>query len=121
MLLGASPTLRDKLHDSGTSIALDNYFTSPVLFECLASHDIFAVGTCRTTRTSGAASYLQSLDRKLTKKGDMHYCRSGETGFVQWKDAKDVTFCSTIHIAEPSEEEREAGGGIDHVTPVPYE
>lgn len=130
VVLGASPLLSAKLDGSGVHVAMDNFFTSPTLFECLASHNIFAVGTCRSDRTAGAASYLESLGRTLHERGDMNFSRSGEMAFVHWRDSKDITFCSTIHIAQPSEEElaiqasEEEGAPVsvtDHFTPLPYE
>ncbi|CAN0297114.1 unnamed protein product [Pylaiella littoralis] len=121
VLLGASPVLSKKLDGSGVYIAMDSFFTNPMLFECLASHDIFAVGTCRSDRTAGAAAYLESLDRTLVERGDMNFCRAGEMAFVRWKDSKDVTLCSTIHIAQPGEKECARNEGIDHFTPLPYE
>lgn len=107
--------LRQKLDGSGTFIAMDNYFTSPTLFSCLASHEIYAVGTCRTLRTSGALPYMQSLGRTTPNRGDMTFCRSGEMAFVQWKDSKEIILCSTIHIGGAGQE----GGGIDHFKPLP--
>ncbi|CAM9572837.1 unnamed protein product [Pylaiella littoralis] len=121
VLLGASPVLSKKLDGSGVYIAIDSFFTSPTLFECLASHDIFAVGTCRSDKTAGATAYLESLNRTLVELGDMNFCRAGEMAFVRWKDSKDVTLCSTIHIAQPSKEECARNEGVDHFTPLPYE
>lgn len=117
VLLGECEILRQKLHGSGCFIAMDNYFTSPTLFACLASHDIFAVGTCRTNRTSGALPYLESLGREIPDRGDMSFCRSGDLAFVQWKDSKDIVLCSTTHIAEPPA----GGSGVNHFKPLPLE
>lgn len=116
VLLGECEVLREKLEGSGVFIAMDNYFTSPTLFECLASHDIFAVGTCRANRTAGAQGFLQSLGRTIPNRGDMNFCRSGEVAFVQWKDSKDIFLCSTIHIAQPKPGSK---SGIDHFKPLP--
>lgn len=119
VLLGACPVLKEKLVGSGVYIAMDNYFTNPTLFGCLASHDIFAVGTCRSDRTAGALPYLKSLRHNLAERGDMEFCRSGEIAFVRWKDSKEVLLCSSIHIAQPGEWEEPKDGGIDHFKPLP--
>jgi len=122
VLLEACGTLREKLVGSGVYIAMDNFFTSPTLFECLAYHDIFCVGTCRSDRTAGGLPYMQSLGCTLPERGDMNFCRSGEMAFVQWKDSKDVILCSTIHIAQPAASlDEEAAGGINHFKPYPLE
>ena len=115
VLLGECDLLRQKLDGSGVYLAMDNYFSSPTLFECLASHGIFAVGTCRSNRTAGAQAYLQNLGRTIPNRGDMNFCRSEEIAFVNWKDSKDISLTSTIHIAQPKED----AGGINHFKPVP--
>lgn len=116
VLLHACEELGQQIQGSGVYMAMDNFFTSPTLFECLQTHDVFAVGTCRANRTSGATSYWQSRERTLTKRGEMIFGRSGEMVFVQWRDSRDIIWCSTIHIAQPSVAEP---GGIDHFAPQP--
>ena len=118
VLLNECAVLGQKINGSGVFIAMDNYFTSPTLFECLASHDIFAVGTCRADRTAGAQAYLESLGRDIPNRGDMNFCRSGQVACVQWKDSKDIFLVSTIHIAQPAKGKEEAEG-VDHFKPLP--
>lgn len=119
VLLGECDVLRQKIDGSGVHIAMDNYFTSPTLFECLASHDIFAVGTCRSDRTAGADAYLDSLGRTIPNRGDMNFCRSGQVAFVEWKDSKEIFLVSTIHIAQPGTKVKQEARGIDHFKPLP--
>ncbi|CAB1104775.1 unnamed protein product [Ectocarpus sp. CCAP 1310/34] len=114
VLLEECETLRGKLVGSGVFIAMANYFTSPTLFACLASHDIFAVATCRSPRTCGALPYMESLGHTIPNRGDMTFCRSGEMAFVQWRDSKEILLYSTVHIGETGGE----GGGINHFKPV---
>ncbi|CAB1112975.1 unnamed protein product [Ectocarpus sp. CCAP 1310/34] len=118
VLLGECGVLRQKIDGSGVFIAMDNYFTSPTVFECLASYDIFAVGTCRADRTAGADAYLESLGRTIPNRGDMNLCRSGQVACVQWADSKGIFLISTIHFAQPAKGKEEAGG-IDHIKPLP--
>ena len=125
VLLDACKEFGDKIDGSGVHIAMDNYFTSPTLFECLAGHDIFAVGTCRVNRTAGAIPFLQSLDRIPVKRGDMNFARAGNVAFVQWLDSKDIILCSTIHLAQPraaigQPKKEDDDGGDDHFAPLPY-
>ncbi|CAB1105534.1 unnamed protein product [Ectocarpus sp. CCAP 1310/34] len=110
VLLGECGVLRQKIDGSEVFIAMDNYFTSLTLFECLASHDIFAVGTCRADRTAGADAYLETLGRTIPNRGDMNFCRSWQVACVQWTDSKDIFLISTIHVAQPAKGKEEAGG-----------
>ena len=47
VLFGACPVLAEQLRESGTYVAMDNFFTSPILFLCLLVQGVFAVGTLR--------------------------------------------------------------------------
>lgn len=118
-LLGASSELREKLEGSGVYIAMNDSVTSPTLFECLASHDIFAVGICRASVAAGAAQYWKSLDRTtLNKRRDANFCRSGELAFAQSKEGAklDSIVCSTIHVAQEAEKAA-SKGNMDHFIP----
>lgn len=98
---------------------MDNYFTSPTLFECLATHDIFALGTCRLDRTAGAVQFWDSLDRNVHERGQMIFARSGEIAIVQWENSKDLILCSSIYIAHPSVDAAQYEGE-DHFKPLLY-
>ncbi|CAN0269748.1 unnamed protein product, partial [Pylaiella littoralis] len=50
VMLDVYKPFSQKVIDSGVTIAMDNYFTSAALFLCLATRDIFAVGTLRSNR-----------------------------------------------------------------------
>ena len=52
---------------------MDNYFTSATLLLCLASHDIFAVGTVRKNRMGmdGALEFWAESDMSTVDRADM--------------------------------------------------
>lgn len=102
VILKTCPALAKQIDGSGVKIGMDNYFTSPCLLLCLASHDIFAVGTVRKNRmgVDGALQFMAKQGMIVKKRGDMAFARSGNLVVVHWMDAADLTFCSTIHIFE---------------------
>ncbi|CAN0576583.1 unnamed protein product, partial [Ectocarpus sp. 12 AP-2014] len=93
--------LEAQLFRSGTYMACDNYFTSPILFMCLLWHGIFAVGTLRDTHRGSkeAIQYWSTRRQYVRKEGEMVFARFGSLVFVQWKDSKLVKFLSTIHLS----------------------
>ena len=101
-LLVSTPELASQLIGSGVKVAMDNYFTSLLLFLYLLKSKIFAVGTARTNRKgfAGALDVFRKKTTRLRKRSDMNFARSGEIAVCEWKDTKVVTFASTIHIKE---------------------
>ena len=88
-------------------LACDNFFTSPILFLCLAACGIFAVGTLRSNLRGAAEAkaWLRENNEEvnnsgLRKRSQMVFARMGDIAFTLWKDSKDVCFASTIHIYE---------------------
>ena len=95
------------LKDSGIILACDNFFTSPILFLCLAACGIFAVGTLRSNLRGAAEAkaWLRENNEEvnnsgLRKRRQTVFARMGDIAFTLWKDSKDVFFASTIHIYE---------------------
>lgn len=102
VLLKAYPEFGRQLNGSGVSVAMDNYFTSATLLLCLATHDIFAVGTVRKNRMgmSGALQYWKENDESTTDRGYMLFARNGQLTVVEWIDSKEVHFMSSMHMFE---------------------
>ena len=50
VLFRACPLLARQLLGSGTYVAIDNFFTSPILILCLILQGVFAVGTLKEIR-----------------------------------------------------------------------
>lgn len=91
-----------QLLKSGTYVAMDNFFCSPVLFLCLVWHGVFAVGTVKDIHrgASHATRYWKATNQTLKTRGDMSFARFGLLSFTQWLDKKLVRFVSTIHVDE---------------------
>ena len=88
------------LLDRGHHIFMDNYYTSPELFEELHYRETFAAGTCRSNR--------KNLPRGVTKAklreeaGDCVFRRNGPLLCFKWKQQKrkkPVMMLTTIHEA----------------------
>ncbi|CAB1112025.1 unnamed protein product [Ectocarpus sp. CCAP 1310/34] len=102
VLLEACPTFSDKIVGSGITVAMDNFFTGASLVRCLATRDIFAVGTLRGNRTGvDLAKHLWDKEGlKATERGDMLTARSDELVIVKWIDSQEVYLMSTKHVFE---------------------
>ncbi|CAN0032695.1 unnamed protein product [Pylaiella littoralis] len=100
VLFGACDEFATQLRQSGTYMAMDNFFSSPILFLCLLWHGIFAVGTLKDIHrgASQAVQYWTVTRQTPRKKGDMVFARFGFLAFAQWKDSKLVRLLSTIHV-----------------------
>ena len=79
VLLKSCRAFGRQMDGSGVSIAMDNYFTSATLLLCLASHDIFAVGTVRKNRIGmdGALQFWAESKKSTVDRGDMLFARNG--------------------------------------------
>ncbi|XP_072017045.1 LOW QUALITY PROTEIN: piggyBac transposable element-derived protein 4-like [Amphiura filiformis] len=75
----------------------DNYFTSPILFEDLATRQTGACGTLRRNRT-GTPDVIKHANPKKTDPTVV--AKSGEDTFFSWQDRNLVTVISTIHTEE---------------------
>lgn len=81
-------------------MAVDNFFTSPILFLCLLQLGVFAVGTLKDIHrgASHAVRYWRVAQQTPKKRGDMAFARFGFLTFVQWLDKRLVRLVSTIHV-----------------------
>ena len=86
-------TLVKPLFDKGYCIYMDNFFSSPQLYEVLCQNNTDAVGTLRANRKG----VPKELTNKKLKKGEIEamYCR--RLMVLKWKDKKDVHMISTYH------------------------
>ena len=94
VLLHACEAFASQLRDSGVHVAMDDYFSSPLLMGCLATHLIFAVGTLRSNRAGvgGALAMWASKNVKVAEKGAMAFLRWGNMSITQWIDKKKFFF-----------------------------
>jgi hypothetical protein len=78
----------------GHNLFMENWFTSPVLFEELHANSTGAYGTARENR-SGMPDFTNQLE-----KGDSDYRHTDILLAVKWFDKREVTILSTIHEAK---------------------
>ena len=88
--------LNEDLLGKGYTIFLDNWFSSPFLFQELHSKRTNVVGTVRKNRKN----MPKDLRNLKLKKGEVDF-RSSDNGLLAlvWKDKKDVRMLSTMHTA----------------------
>ena len=106
VLFHACDAFRARLEGSGVMLACDNFFTSPILFLCLATWGVFAVGTLRSNLrgAADAKAWMAQNSEEMTSKcrlrsrSQMLFVRMGDLAFTLWKDSKDIFFATTIHI-----------------------
>ena len=89
--------LCEKLLNQGRTISLDNWYTSPLLFEKLHREGTNACGTVRLSRKH------MPQDREITqlkklKKGEMLVRHNKTVAFCAWKDKRVVTMLSTSDV-----------------------
>ena len=108
VLLHACEAFASQLRDSGVHVAMDNYFSSPLLMGCLATHLIFAVGTLRSNRAGvgGALAMWASKNVKVAEKGAMAFLRWGNMSITQWIDKKKFFFFRPFIPSSPTQSPR---------------
>lgn len=85
--------LIDPLLNQGYMVTMDNWFTSPDLFEKLCNKKTDAIGTLRQNR-KGVPNEIKQA--KL-KKGEHVSAYKDKLMVIKWKDKKDICLMSTTH------------------------
>lgn len=99
-------------------VNMDNYFTSPDLFERLHEMDILARGTARVNRRGYPKGLLKDQDVK--ERGQYVACQKQEMTAVKWRDKKIVNFLSTAESAlQIGEVDRKKKDGTVQKVPCP--
>ena len=75
---------------------MDNYYTSPELFEELHFRETYACGTVRANHKG----LPEALKISKLKKGDGHFQRNGPVLAIRWCDKRAVFMLSTIYDAK---------------------
>ena len=104
--------LMEDYKDQGYVVYLDNYYSSPVLFNDLFRNGISACGTVRVNRKGLPKRELQ--ETKLGRGAHVAF-RKGDLMALKWKDKKDVFMLSTKHnndYAETGKDDQVSGEPI---------
>jgi hypothetical protein len=103
----------------GYKLYMDNFFSSPGLFDDLAQKKIYCCGTVRLHR-KGMPKDLKPKTMRL-KQGEVRVRTRGELTAMVWKDKRDVGILTNIH--DPPSEGNfcdEHGNTIKPVTVADY-
>ena len=84
-------TLLDRFLNKGHSLFVDNYYSSPTLFEYLHQYKTGACGTVRKDRAG-----LPAFEEKQ-KPGEQVFYHTDNLLALQWIDKRKVTMLSTLH------------------------
>uniref|UniRef100_A0A671VFS0 PiggyBac transposable element-derived protein domain-containing protein n=2 Tax=Sparus aurata TaxID=8175 RepID=A0A671VFS0_SPAAU len=90
--------MRFDLLGKGYHLYVDNFYSSPLLFNKLLKNHTAACGTIRTNREGFPRTTINDLPKK-PERGDMRWIREGNLLFARWMDTKVVNLCSTFHKA----------------------
>ena len=91
-------SLIDGLLGKGYCVTMDNFYTSPELFEVLIQNKTDAYGTVRSNRRNLPPDF----PKEKLKKGEVAAWQKGKMIALKWKDKKDVCLISTVHNAASS-------------------
>ncbi|XP_018396876.1 PREDICTED: piggyBac transposable element-derived protein 4-like [Cyphomyrmex costatus] len=83
------------LGGQGRTLYVDNWYSSPWLFQKLHNEKTNVCGIVRANR-----KHLPKVDKKKFEKGEMKTFSSSLMTYVVWKDKKLVTMLSTKHSPE---------------------
>ena len=88
---------------TGYHLYMDNFYSSPALFNALRYIQVGACGTYRENR-KGCPRLRDNALTKKAARGSIRWLREDNVLFVKWMDTKEVAVCSTIHQAFSGEE-----------------
>ena len=98
----------EKVLDSGRCVYMDNFYSSPDLFQRLVQRTTDAVGTVKIMRKGMPID----LKKKL-KKGEVVSAKCGKLVALKWKDKRDVSVLTTKHSDKMQPVSRK--GGLEFV------
>jgi hypothetical protein len=84
-------TLLERFLNKGHSLFVDNYYSSPILFEYLHQYETGACGTVRENRTG------LPIFEEVGESGTQVFYHTNNLLALRWHDKNDVTMLSTIH------------------------
>ncbi|XP_041473820.1 piggyBac transposable element-derived protein 4-like [Lytechinus variegatus] len=103
---------------SGRHVYMDNFYTSPQLFEDLKEVNLGACGTLRLNRR-GIPPMMREAAAAARKGDAPKFFRRGDMLGVTWHDTKRVSALSTIHPSgcqQRQVRDRRSAGGVRQVT-----
>ncbi|KAJ8381295.1 hypothetical protein SKAU_G00020730 [Synaphobranchus kaupii] len=92
----------------GHVLYVDNWYSSPTLFQHLLHQGTGACGTVRLNRRG-----MPTFPKKM-KRGEVTFRENGTQLAVKWQDKRDVNFLTTVHPSSMAQSAR-----LDHFTGEP--
>ncbi|KAJ8375926.1 hypothetical protein SKAU_G00065060 [Synaphobranchus kaupii] len=92
----------------GHVLYVDNWYSSPMLFQHLLHQGTGACGTVRLNRRG-----MPTFPKKM-KRGEVTFRENGTQLAVKWQDKRDVNFLTTVHPSSMAQ-----SGRLDHFTGEP--
>ncbi|KAJ8333996.1 hypothetical protein SKAU_G00413150 [Synaphobranchus kaupii] len=92
----------------GHVLYVDNWYSSPTLFQHLLHQGTGACGTVRLNRRG-----MPTFPKKM-KRGEVTFRENGTQLAVKWQDKRDVNFLTTVHPSSMAQ-----SGRLDHFTGEP--
>ena len=80
-------------------IYMDNFFSSPDLYETLADNQLGACGTLQANRV-GVPNRIKEVQKKPKREDPPVFVRDGKQLFIAWQDKKCVNVITTVHNDE---------------------
>ena len=102
-------TLAERLLKQGYLITMDNYYSSPELFDFLNEMETDAVGTVRSNRKGLPKEVVE----KKMKKGEVAASYRKKLMALKWRDKRDICMLSSVHDAEMQTVPVRGGGTKD--------
>ena len=101
-LYHAYQSFSTQVRDSGIHITMDNYFTTPLLFQCLLAEKNLCVSTVRKNKAGlgGAYKKVAATSETALHDNEMVHLRWGEMVFTRWKDSREVLLLTTATVFE---------------------
>lgn len=87
------------IYGNNHHVFMDNFFSSPELFEFLAEQKLGACGTLRVNRV-GVPDGIKEVQKRLKREDPPVFVRDGKLLFIAWQDKKCVNVLSTVHNDE---------------------
>ena len=82
--------------NSGLTVYMDSYYSSPQLYAALYDQNINAVGTVRSSRRGFPAAELFTK-ASVSNRGEYKYVANGPLLACSWADKRTIYFLSTFH------------------------
>ena len=82
-----------RLKNKGYRVFVDNFYSSPALFQDLLEEGFEACGTLRSNRKG----IPEDVKTAKLRKGESHFSKDDSLLFMKWKDKRDVLMLSTFH------------------------